>query len=281
MDSMARPPQDAINLYFSGIRKRPLLKADEEKKLARRVARGDKDARSVMIESNLRLVVNIAKRYMNRGLPFLDLIEEGNIGLIKAVERFKVSKGCRFSTYATYWVRQSIERGIMNQAAVVRLPIHVINDMYRMTKAEKNLKSELKRDPTIEEIAQEMGVKGRYVKKLGRISRKTSSIDAALNDNTDETLLDRLVDDEATSPFEFVGEEDRYVQLRQWMGKLQDNEKKIVSLRFGLDGDSQTLEEVGKVFGVTRERIRQIEMRALKKLKLIGAENNITSLEAI
>ena len=272
---------DTIRLYFEKIRKCPLLSGKEEKRVALLVEQGDTRARATMIESNLRLVVNIAKRYMNRGLPLQDLIEEGNIGLIRSVERFKVSKGCKFSTYATYWIRQAVERAIMNQAAVVRLPIHVSNDLSKMYKISGEFHREFKREPTEEEIANKMGVRGRYIKKLQRINRKISSVDAPLAEGTEETLLDRLADDNVIQPLEYMSGGHRRDKVRAWLATLEDNERDILSLRYGLSGDPQTLEKIGRRFGVTRERIRQIETRALRKLRQLGEEQNIDSLQAI
>ncbi len=272
---------DTIKLYFEKIRKCPLLSGKEEKRVALMVEQGDLQARATMIESNLRLVVNIAKRYMNRGLPLQDLIEEGNIGLIRSVERFKVAKGCKFSTYATYWIRQAVERAILNQAAVVRLPIHVSNDLSKMHRVSGEFQREFRRDPTEEEIAGRMGVRGRYIKKLQRINRKISSMDAPLAEGTDETLLDRLPDDNVIQPLEHMSSGHRKDRVRAWLSTLEDNERDILSLRYGLGGDPETLEKIGRRFGVTRERIRQIETRALRKLRQLGEDQDIDSLQAI
>jgi len=272
---------DTIKLYFEKIRKCPLLSGKEEKRVALLVEEGDQQARAKMIESNLRLVVNIAKRYMNRGLPLQDLIEEGNIGLIRSVERFKVSKGCKFSTYATYWIRQAVERAIMNQAAVVRLPIHVSNDLSKMYRISGEFQKKFKREATEEEIADKMGVRGRYIKKLQRINRKISSMDAPLAEGTDETLLDRISDENVIQPLDHMSSGHRKDRVRAWLLTLEENERDILSLRYGLAGDPETLEKIGRRFGVTRERIRQIETRALKKLRQLGEDQNIDSLQAI
>ncbi len=272
---------DAIKAYFNGIKKYPLLTAEEELSLSERLRRGDMEARARMIESNLRLVVSIAKRYMNRGLPLQDLIEEGNIGLIKAVEKFDPEKGCRFSTYATYWIRQAVERSVMNQAAVVRLPIHVNNDLTRLTRTKAIYMREKDREPTIVELAEELGVKEKYIKRLNTIQRYESSVDAALNNDTQETLLDRLEDENTLGPADMISDDTRGVQVRQWLERLEDAECTIVKLRFGIDTESETLDSIGKRFGLTRERIRQIELKAIKKLRAIGAEMQVTSLEAI
>jgi len=270
-----------IRLYFKGIRQYQLLTPEEERFLSRRVALGDKSAREKMIEANLRLVVSIAKRYFGRGLPLQDLIEEGNIGLIRAVDRFRGERGCKFSTYATYWIRQSVERAIINQSMVVRLPIHVSHDMSRMVKVTGELWRKLKREPTVSELSAGMGVSGRYLKKLSMVSRKTFSIDATLGDNTGETLLDRLEDESLSDSLDIMSAGERKKYLDGWMAELDENERNIILLRFGLEGEPQTLEKVGKKFGVTRERIRQIETRALDKLKKIMAEKAITSSDYI
>ena len=275
------PSGDLIKLYLKGIRQYPLLTPEEEKSLSLRIARGDKSAREKMIEANLRLVVSIAKRYFGRGLSLQDLIEEGNIGLIRAVDRFRGSKGCKFSTYATYWIRQSVERAIINQSMVVRLPIHVSHDMSRMVRVTGELWRKLKREPTVSELSAGMGVSGRYLKKLSTVSRKTCSVDAPLGDNTGETLLDRLEDESLSDSLDIMSAGERKKYLDGWMAELDENERNIILLRFGLEGEPQTLEKVGKKFGVTRERIRQIETRALDKLKKIMAEKAITSSDYI
>lgn len=272
---------DAIKAYFDNIRKYPLLTADDEKTLSERIGRGDKAARRKMIEGNLRLVVNISKRYMGRGLPFQDLIEEGNIGLIKAVERFKHAKGCKFSTYSTYWIRQSVERAILNQADIVRLPIHVSNDIFKMTKVETEFRRKHNREPSTTELAADMGISGRYLKKLSIITRKSHSMDTALHDNTDETLLDRLEDEKALSPVDSISAEMKTEELKKWLSILDSKENKIIRLRFGINSEPETLEDIGKKLGVTRERIRQIETRALVKLKKYMYERNITSSDLI
>lgn len=273
---------DSVSIYFDSIKEFNLLTADEEKSLARRIARGDEDARTRMIESNLRLVVNIAKRYLNRGLPLQDLIEEGNIGLIKSVERFKSRKGCRFSTYATYWIRQAVDRAIANQSRTVRLPIHVTNDLARITRARRELALELKRDPSIREISTRTGFTGRYVKKIDRIIKKTCSLDATLSDDFDQPLLERLEDESAVSPMEAIVRDKRAGKIKEWLRHLENNEREILKLRFGLDGvDTETLETIGKRFGVTRERVRQIEVRALVKLKAIVEGSEITFSDVV
>lgn len=274
-------PKDSIKLYFDGIKRYDLLTPEEEKTLAGRIARGDANARKQMIEANLRLVVSIAKRYANRGLPLQDLIEEGNIGLMRSVEKFRGGRGCRFSTYATYWIRQSVERAIINQSMVVRLPIHIAHDVGRMVRVDGELRRDLKREPTAGELASKMGVSGRYLKKLSTVSRKTFSVDASIGADTEETLLDRLEDENTVAPLEFVSAGIRGAHIKQWLKMLDGNERKIITLRFGLEGEVETLERIGKRFGVTRERIRQIETRALSKMRKIMAGEDMTSSDFI
>lgn len=268
---------DTVDMYLRSIREIPLLTAREEVELATRARKGDKEARRRMIESNLRLVINIAKRYIGRGVPFQDLIEEGNIGLIKAVERFKPSKGNRFSTYATYWIRQAVDRAVSNQANTVRLPIHVSADLGKLARAERELKGSLDRDPSTRELSEKSGFSGRYVKKLQGINRKSYSLDAVLGDNDDQPLKDKLPDESAPEPVEVVGSGARLDRVRMWLGVLDDMEKEIISMRFGLDDNSpQTLESLGKRYGVTRERVRQMEARALGKLKQAVEEEGVS-----
>ncbi len=268
---------DSIYAYFQGIKKYRLLTAKEEKALARKVAEGDRDARERMIESNLRLVVNIAKHYIGRGLPLQDLIEEGNIGLIKAVERFKVTKGFRFSTYATYWIRQAIDRAIANQANTVRLPIHITSDLARVTRASRELTSSLNREPSISELAGRTGLSGRYVKKLSAINMKTYSLESAVQtDDGEQTLLDKIEDDSFPPPMDLIMEARRTRRVAKWLDTLDPSEREIIEERFGLkDDEPRTLEDIGRRFGITRERVRQIEVKALHKLKKIIEEKDI------
>ena len=267
---------DTINAYFKTIRRIRLLTADDEKRLARRIAKGDAEARRQMIEANLRLVVNIAKRYLNRGLPLQDLIEEGNIGLIKSVERFRSSKGCKFSTYATYWIRQSIDRAVANQANTVRLPIHITTDLSKVARAERDLTMEFGREPSVGEISSKTGLSGRYVKKLNGINRKSYSLEAAINEDTEQPLVEKLEDESYPPPMEAIGSADRAEKVRQWLECLDENEKVVIRERFGLDGqDPKTLETVGREFGITRERVRQIEAKALGKLRQMADDTDI------
>ena len=269
---------DAIKLYLKEIQKTKLLTAEEERALARRIAAGDMAARDHMIESNLRLVVKIAKRYMNRGLPFLDLIEEGNMGLIKAVERFKLSKECRFSTYATWWIRQSIERALVNQSRTIRLPVHVSDDINKFIKISRELIHRLNREPQVDEIAEAMGVEPAYIRRLMVLVKKTYSIEHPMGENRDYSLIDTIEDTNADDPSVFLEDLDKFVHITEWLNSLADNEREILILRFGLeDREPQTLDTIGRKFGVTRERIRQIEAKSLDKLRKIMEEKEAQS----
>jgi len=259
---------DAIKLYLREIQKTKLLTAEEEKELARRIAKGEKAARDRMIESNLRLVVKIAKRYINRGLPFLDLIEEGNLGLIKAVERFNLLKECRFSTYATWWIRQSIERALVNQSRTIRLPVHVSDDINKMLKVTREQVQKLNREPSVKEVATAMGATTAYVRRLLVLLKKTYSIERPMGENNDYFLIDTIEDTSTVAPSELIEDINKYEIVSKWFNSLTENEQKILSLRFGLnDNEPQTLDTIGQSFGVTRERIRQIEAKSLEKLR--------------
>ncbi len=274
-ESDAGSSDDAIKLYLKEIQKTKLLSAEEERALARRIANGDLAARDHMIESNLRLVVKIAKRYMNRGLPFLDLIEEGNMGLIKAVERFKLSKECRFSTYATWWIRQSIERALVNQSRTIRLPVHVSDDINKFIKISRELIHQFNREPQVPEIAEAMGVDPSYIRRLMVLVKKTYSIEHPMGENRDYSLIDTIEDVNADNPLDFVEDLDKFVHVSQWLASLSENEREILVLRFGLDDqEPQTLDTIGRRFGVTRERIRQIEAKSLDKLRRIMEERD-------
>ncbi len=259
---------DAIKIYLRDIQRTPLLTALSEKELAQKVEDGDEAARGKMIESNLRLVVKIAKRYMNRGLPFLDLIEEGNLGLIKSVERFSLAKECRFSTYATWWIRQSIERALINQSRTIRLPVHISDDIGRMIRVTRNLSHELNREPSLQEISDAMKVKIQHVRRLMTLLRNTCSIEAPIGDGNDFALIDTIEDSSVISPSERLENINQFELISRHFSKLTENEQKILTLRFGLDDqEPQTLETIGQQFGVTRERIRQVETKSLEKLK--------------
>jgi len=259
---------DAIKIYLRDIQRTPLLTAESERELAQKVEQGDRAARNKMIESNLRLVVKIAKRYNNRGLPFLDLIEEGNLGLIKAVERFSLAKECRFSTYATWWIRQSIERSLVNQSRTIRLPVHVSDNISRMLRTVRGLSQDLNREPGVEEIAGAMNVEPQYVRRLMTLLRRTCSMETPIGDGNDYFLIDTIEDISLVSPALLLENVNRYEMISRHFDELSESEQKILTLRFGLnDHEPQTLDTIGKQFGVTRERIRQIEAKTLEKLR--------------
>jgi len=261
------PLDDPVKIYLRDIQRTPLLTADAEKELARKVEQGDMAARNRMIEANLRLVVKISKRYLNRGLPFLDLIEEGNLGLMKAVERFSLEKECRFSTYATWWIRQSIERALVNQSRTIRLPVHISDDISRMLKVSRQLSQKLHREPTVQELADEIQVKPMHIRKLMILLKRTCSMDAPIGDGNDFFLVDTIEDSTTVSPTELLENISRYELIAEHFGQLSESERKILGLRFGLDDqDPQTLDTIGQSFGVTRERIRQIEAKSIEKL---------------
>ncbi|QEM67744.1 sigma-70 family RNA polymerase sigma factor [Geobacter sp. FeAm09] len=262
---------DAIKIYLRDIQRTPLLSAEAEKTLARSIEKGDKAARDKMIESNLRLVVKIAKRYINRGLPFLDLIEEGNLGLIKAVERFNLAKECRFSTYATWWIRQAIERSLVNQSRTIRLPVHVSDDINRMLKVTRALSQSLQREPSVQEVADAMKVKVAYTRRLMTLLRRTCSMETPIGDGNDFFLIDTIEDNSLVSPSDLLENVNRFELISRLFEDLSENEQKILTLRFGLDDkEPQTLDTIGQSFGVTRERIRQIEAKCLEKLRKLS-----------
>jgi len=259
---------DAIKIYLRDIQRTPLLDAESEKVLARKVEKGDREARNRMIESNLRLVVKISKRYINRGLPFSDLIEEGNLGLMKAVERFNLAKECRFSTYATWWIRQAIERALINQSRTIRLPVHISDGINRVMRAARGLSHELQREPSMQEIADNMKVKLVYVRQMMILLRHTCSIDTPISEGGDFALIDTIQDFTLTSPPELIENIDQFNSIAEHFDELTESERKILTLRFGLDdNEPQTLDTIGQKFGVTRERIRQIEAKGLEKLR--------------
>jgi RNA polymerase sigma factor RpoS len=261
---------DTIKIYLREISAIPLLTPEEEIALAKKVAKNDAAARRKMIESNLRLVVSIAKRYLNRGLPFLDLIEEGNIGLIKAVERFQYKKGFKFSTYASWWIRQAIERSIVNQTRTIRLPIHVDEKINRFVRVLREQIQTKGREPTMDEMAEVMDTTVEKVKEVMQVVRSTQSLDMPIGEKQENSLKDVIEDTSILSPDDIVEGIKRHEMIAAWLEKLTENEKNVVILRFGLeDGDPKTLEKIGEEFGVTRERIRQIESSALKKLRYI------------
>jgi RNA polymerase sigma factor RpoS len=274
--------RDSIRIYLDEIRRTRLLKAEEELSLAKKVSEGDEDARALMIESNLRLVVNIAKRYMNRGLPLLDLIEEGNMGLIRAVEKFDYKRGFRFSTYATWWIRQAIERAIVNQARIIRLPVHVSEDITSVLKNERKLIQELGREVTVQDLADRMELPVAKIQKILQLIRRTTSIETPIGIDDDQELINLIPDENAPMPSDQIEEEKRIGLVFSWLEELLDNEKQIIIMRFGLDdGEPKTLESIGQEYGVTRERIRQIEASALRKLRRITMRMDISLNEII
>jgi RNA polymerase sigma factor (sigma-70 family) len=273
---------DIVKKYLHEIRSYPLLTPEEEIQLAERLAHNDEKARHRMIESNLRLVVRISRRYLNRGLPFLDLIEEGNIGLIKAVGKFNPQKGCRFSTYATWWIRQAIERAIMNQSRLVRLPVHVSDHINRLLKITNKLLQKFGREPTIKEIADAMGLAVSNVQRLIEVSRRSQSIEQTAKGATDYPLIETLENPNSELPYASLESSKLFEELESWLGYLSPVERQIVEFRFGLGNNPpQTLEKIGKKLGVTRERIRQKENIALKKLRNVIKQKGLSLAELI
>lgn len=261
---------DATRIYLKEIGFSPLLTAEEEVYYARRAQRGDGEARKRMIESNLRLVVKIARRYMNRGLALLDLIEEGNLGLIRAVEKFDPERGFRFSTYATWWIRQTIERGIMNQTRTIRLPVHVLKEINIYQRAARHLSQKLDHEPTPEEVANLLDKPIEEVKDMLGLTERVTSVDAPLDEDPDRSLLDAIADDQTQDPEKILHREDLQSQIEIWLSELNDKQREVVERRFGLNGrEISTLEEVGADIGVTRERVRQIQVEALRRLRVL------------
>lgn len=259
---------DHVRMYLKEIGKVPLLTSDEEVVLAQRMAEGDEVAKMRLTEANLRLVVSIAKRYVGRGMLFLDLIQEGNLGLIKAVEKFDYSKGFKFSTYATWWIRQAITRAIADQARTIRIPVHMVETINKLIRVSRQLLQELGRDPLPEEIAKEMNMSIDKVREIMKIAQEPVSLETPIGEEEDSHLGDFIPDDDAPAPSEMASFTLLKEQLMDVLDTLTSREEKVLRLRFGLDdGRPRTLEEVGKVFDVTRERIRQIEAKALRKLR--------------
>lgn len=259
---------DPVRMYLKEIGRVELLSADEEVELAKRIEEDDDDARDALASANLRLVVSIAKKYVGRGMSFLDLIQEGNMGLMKAVEKFDWTKGFKFSTYATWWIRQSITRAIADQARTIRIPVHMVETINKLNRVQRNLLKDLGRDPTPEEIGAEMDLPTEKVREILKISQDPVSLETPIGEENDSHLGDFIEDDEADSPDDHASNEMLKVELRDVLDTLTDREENVLRLRFGLDdGRQRTLEDVGKVFGVTRERIRQIEAKALRKLR--------------
>ncbi|RMG27747.1 MAG: RNA polymerase sigma factor RpoS [Gammaproteobacteria bacterium] len=269
---------DATRLYLSEIGYSPLLTAEEEVYYARRAQQGDEAARQRMIESNLRLVVRIARRYMHRGLALLDLIEEGNLGLIRAVEKFDPERGFRFSTYATWWIRQTIERALMNQTRTVRLPIHVVKEINVYLRAARELANRLDHEPTPEEIAELLDRPIEEVRRMLGLNERTASVDTPIGGQEgNRSLLDALPDESSPDPEDLLARQDLHANLDHWLAQLNPKQRAVVERRFGLHGSEVcTLEEVGREIGVTRERVRQIQMDALKKLRGILEEEGFS-----
>ena len=260
--------EDPVRMYLKEIGNVPLLSTEEEVALAQRVEAGDESAKKQLIEANLRLVVSIAKKYVGRGMPFLDLIQEGNMGLMKAVDKFDYSKGFKFSTYATWWIRQAITRGIADTGRTIRVPVHMVETINKTLRMTRTLLQELGREPTPEEVAERLGVPVARVREVLKISRDPVSLDTPIGEEDDSHLGDFIEDDSALSPADLAAFSMLREELSTALESLTDRERQVVQLRFGLiDGRARTLEEVGKEFNVTRERIRQIEAKALRKLR--------------
>ncbi|MNW40277.1 RNA polymerase sigma factor SigA [compost metagenome] len=259
---------DPVRMYLKEIGRVPLLSADEEIELAQRIEKGDEEAKRRLAEANLRLVVSIARRYVGRGMVFLDLIQEGNMGLIKAVEKFDYSKGFKFSTYATWWIRQAITRAIADQARTIRIPVHMVETINKLIRVSRQLLQEIGREPTPEEIAKEMELTPDKVREIMKIAQEPVSLETPIGEENDSNLGDFIEDHDAPAPAEAAAYELLKEQLEEVLDTLTEREENVLRLRFGMDdGRTRTLEEVGKEFGVTRERIRQIEAKALRKLR--------------
>ena len=259
---------DPVRMYLKEIGQIKLLSLDEELKLADRIMEGDEEAKRILAESNLRLVVSIAKRYVGRGMLFLDLIQEGNIGLMKAVEKFDVSKGYKFSTYATWWIRQAITRAIADQARTIRVPVHMVETINKLARVHRQLTLELNREPSEEEISKKMNLPVERVREILKISQEPVSLETPIGEEDDSHLGDFIKDEHNMSPEDYATNELLKQEIGEVLLTLTEREEKVIKLRFGLeDGKSRTLEEVGQMFGVTRERIRQIEAKALRKLR--------------
>jgi RNA polymerase primary sigma factor len=268
LDLSVEPSLDSLRLYLREIGKVPLLTADQEIFLAKRIERGDMDAKQHMIEANLRLVVSIAKGYLGRGLSFLDLIQEGSLGLIRAVEKFDYRKGFKFSTYATWWIRQAVTRAIADKARTIRIPVHMVEKLNKVVHIERQLVQRLGREPEPDEIAEELEISVDEVREILRMSQMPISLEKPIGEDDDSSLGDFVPDDQAESPFDTASLSLRREDVELALSALPDRERRVIELRYGLDGAQPcTLEEVGQAFGVTRERIRQIENNTLKKLE--------------
>ena len=272
---------DATRVYLNELSRSKLLTADQEKTYGTRALQGDREARKIMIESNLRLVVKISRRYLNRGLPLLDLIEEGNLGLIRAVEKFDPERGFRFSTYATWWIRQTIERAIMNQTRTIRLPIHIVKEMNTYLKAQRQLAQQLDYEPSAEDVAKHLDKPVSKVEKMLKLNERVTSIDIPGGKDFDQPLVESLSDIESTSPTDQLQEDGMKQNVAAWVFQLPEKQREVICRRYGLCGyEDSTLEEVAQELNVTRERVRQIQMDGLKRLKEI-LEINGYSFESI
>ncbi len=270
-----------LGAYLKQVRKVPLLKAEEEVDLANRAAQGDEEARQRMIRANLRLVVKIAKAYVNRGVPFMDLIEEGNIGLIKGVERFKAEKGCRFSTYGSWWIRQGIERAVYKQSRTIRVPVHVCEDMAKLKRVERALEKESGREPTNEEAVERSGFTSDYIKRLKKAAQTTCSLETTLDDNGELSLGEAIADEDAVDVTESIWEGERNDLLNSAIDKLSERHRAVVRMRYGLESDEpMTLKQIGNELGVTRERARQIEIDAIARLRAVMSSTTSMSVQA-
>lgn len=259
---------DPVRMYLKEIGRIPLLRRDEEISLAQAVERGDLKAKDRLTKSNLRLVVSIAKKYMGRGMSFLDLIQEGNKGLIRAVEKYDWTKGFKFSTYATWWIRQAITRAIADQARTIRIPVHMVETINKLLRAQRKLMQDYGREPTDEEVAAFLEIEPDKVREILKIAQKTTSLETPIGDDEDSLLGDFIPDERQATPYEATSKQLMHENLEEALESLTERESKVLRMRFGLDGNKPlTLEEVGRVFGVTRERIRQIESKALRKLR--------------
>lgn len=269
---------DATQLYLNEIGFSPLLTPEEEVHFARLARKGDEKGRKRMIESNLRLVVKIARRYVNRGLSLLDLIEEGNLGLIRAVEKFDPERGFRFSTYATWWIRQTIERAIMNQTRTIRLPIHVVKELNVYLRAARELTQKLDHEPTAEEIADLLEKPVADVKRMLGLNERVTSVDSPLGYNTDKSVLDTIADEGSADPCQVLQDDDIRYSLDHWLDELTEKQREVIARRFGLRGyETSTLEEVGREIGLTRERVRQIQVEALKRMREIMEKQGLNA----
>ena len=264
--------QDAVSVYLREIGRVPLLTAADEIALARRIERGDVAARQALIEANLRLVVSVAKRYVGRGMPFLDLIQEGNLGLIRSVEKFDWRYGHRFSTYAIWWIRQAIARGIADQGRTIRVPVHMVDTINKLVRVRRDLSRELERDPTSEEIAQRLEITPERVDQILKFAQEPVSLETPVGDEDDRRLADFIEDDERQRPHVAVDSRIRQEELQGMLSRLPQRDRRVIELRYGIGGsEPMTLEEVGRYFGVTRERVRQIETRTRSRLQAMRA----------